>query len=74
MKFIMLLSLVASDNLLASQLRQNAITQSYFYITWDALITQATDFVSFPYVCWTQDQRWELFGPFESSSHCFAHN
>lgn len=63
MKFIMLLSLVASDNLLRSQLRQNAITQSYIKITWDALITQATDFMSFPCVRWTEDQRWELFGP-----------
>lgn len=56
MKFIMLLLFIASDNLLHSQLRQNAIIQSYIKIILDAIM-QVGDSVSFPSVCWTQEQR-----------------
>lgn len=50
MKFIMLLLFIASDNLLHSQLRQNAIIQSYIKIILDAIM-QVGDSVSFPSVC-----------------------
>lgn len=56
MKFIMLLLFIASDNLLHSQLRQNAIIQSYIKIILDAIM-QVADSVSFPSVRWTQEQR-----------------